>query len=84
MLVPNFSIIKVEVFRFSPAHVVHRAATDEYGEEAERLGLLVHAECFDDDKSALGREKWLKMSVGRAFLRTVLSARVAKWQTQRT
>ena len=45
---------------------------------------LMYVEYFDEYKSALAREKWLKTGAGRAYLKDFLAARVAKWQTQRT
>jgi putative endonuclease len=45
---------------------------------------VVHVEYTDDYAEALRRERWLKSGEGRSWLKTILSARVAKWQTQGT
>jgi predicted GIY-YIG superfamily endonuclease len=76
------------LYKGSARDVAARIAMHVAGRVARTRSLrpieVVHVAYMDDYTAARQRELWLKTGEGRAWLKSELSARVAKWQTQET
>ena len=76
------------LYKGSARGVAARVALHQAGRVPRTRGLrpieVLYVEYTADYTEALRRERWLKSGEGRSWLKTVLAARVAKWQTQGT